>query len=268
MDWTFIAAVFGLGLLWGSFLNVVIYRLPKIDVAGLRRRTPHRLRYLAYPLSFCPHCRTSIPPWYNIPLVSYLLLAGRSKCCRRQIGWRYPLVEVSGALIFLAALFFFGSTVNAVFVILFLSLLLVNAIIDWQRFYLLDVLNYPLLWLGLLANIDARFALLPAAVLGAACGYVVLALLAWFFSRIIGQRALGMGDAKLFAALGAWLGWQFMPMLLFLAAVLGVVLAVVRRLWRPRGRYVPFGPALAIAGGLMLFLGDDIMLIYWRFVLS
>lgn len=264
MEWFFIVVVFLFGLLWGSFLNVVIYRLPQIDIAGLRHRTPYRLRFLAFPLSFCPHCKAPIKPWHNIPLLSFLLLRGKSRCCRQPIGWSYPLVELSGGGIFLATLWFSTNWVDALFVAAFLSLLFVNAVIDWRRLYLLDVLTYPLLWLGLLANIDARFALLSDAVLGAVGGYVVLLLLSAALSGILGRRAVGMGDYKLVAALGAWLGWQALPMLIFLAALIGIALAVLRRFWRRR--HIPFGPALSIAAALMLFFGGDIMLAYWRFI--
>lgn len=267
MEWLFPAAAAGFGLLWGSFLNVAIHRLPRIDLAGLRRHTPHTLLYLAYPLSFCPRCEARIPPWHNIPLLSYLLLRGTSCCCGRRISAMYPAVEAAGALIALAALFFTGNPLNAVFAAVFLSILLVNAVIDWQRLYLLDILTYPLLWLGLVANIDARFALLPDAIYGAVGGYLSLALFAGAVSYIMRRRAMGMGDYKLFAALGAWLGWQALPLVLFIAALLGIALAAGRRLARGRGgRQLPFGPCLSAAGALMLLFGDDIMLAYWQFI--
>ena len=268
MSWVFLALAGGFGLLWGSFLNVVIYRLPQTAAAGLPGRGEHSLWYLAYPLSFCPHCKTPIAPWRNIPLLSYLLLAGRSHCCRQPISWRYPLTELAGALIFLLAFFAAATWLDFVLIVIFLSLLLVNAVIDWQRRYLLDILTYPLLWLGLLANIDARFALLPDSVLGAAGGYVALAFFAELFSRILKRRAMGMGDYKLFAALGAWLGWQPLPLLLFFAALTGLVMSALWWVLRFRSRYTPFGPALALAGALMLLAGDRIMLAYWQFILS
>lgn len=266
MDWFFWLVAGGFGLLWGSFLNVVIYRLPRIDIAGLRRNTPHTLSYLAWPLSFCPHCKKGIPPWYNIPLLSYLILGGSSKCCRQPISWLYPAIESCGALIVIAAFVAAAGWLDALLIIVFLSILLVNSVIDARRFYLLDILTYPLLWLGLLANIDARFALLPDAVIGAAGGYVVLAVFSGLFSRIIGRQAMGMGDYKLFAALGAWLGWPMLPMLLFLAALLGIAFSGLRTLVRGRGSRIPFGPSLSLAGALMLFFGDEIMLAYWKFI--
>ncbi|MCH9758350.1 MAG: A24 family peptidase [Proteobacteria bacterium] len=268
MDWIFLSAAAGFGLLWGSFLNVVIYRLPKTDIAGLRQRTPYTLTYLAFPLSFCPRCKESIAPWCNIPVLSYLLLGAKSKCCREPISWVYPVIELCGAGMFVLAFLLSDGLLNALLAIVFMSLLLVNAAIDWQRFYLLDIITYPLLWIGLVANIDARFALLSDAVWGAAGGYVVMAVFSWIFSRLIGQRAMGMGDYKLFAALGAWLGWQLLPMVLFLAAITAVIFGGCRRLIRGRGRHVPFGPSLSLAGVLMLFFGEEIMLAYWKFILQ
>lgn len=258
-----------LGLLWGSFLNVVIWRLPKTRIAGLRRNTPYTLSYLALPLSHCPACKTPIKPWHNVPLLSYALLGGRSRCCGRRISWMYPVVELGGVgIVWLALAFSGGEWMNALLIGAFLSLLLVNAAIDWRRFYLLDVLSYPLLWLGLLANIDARFALLSEAVLGAAGGYAALALFAAVLSRVVGRTAMGMGDFKLFAAIGAWVGWQALPWVLFIGAVLGVVFGMARQLARGRGRHIPFGPALAVAGALMLLCGDAIQTAYWEFVLG
>ena len=261
--WAFLAIVFAFGLLWGSFLNVAIYRLPLTDAAGLRTRTPHTLWFLAWPPSFCPHCKTRIKPWHNVPLLSFSLLRGRGKCCGQPIGAAYPLVEASGGVIFLAAVLLTRNWLDAALAIAFLSLLFVNAVIDWRRLVLLDILTYALLWLGLLANVDARFALLPDAVLGAALGYAGLTAFGWAVSRLMGREALGGGDPKLLAALGAWLGWQALPMLLFLAAVLGIGFAVLRRFWRRR--HIPFGPALALAGALMLFFGEEMMTLYWRF---
>ena len=266
LDPVFILALVFLGLLLGSFLNVVIYRLPQTKEAEVRSNTPYSLWYLAWPMSFCPHCQTPIKPYHNIPLFSFLLLFGKSSCCGQPIGWRYPLVELCGAVIVLAAWWHYDNLVDGVLVTVFLSVLMVAAVIDWQRFYLFDILTLPLLWLGLVANIDARFVLLPDAVAGAAGGYVVLALLTGVFSFFIKKRAMGNGDFKLLAALGAWLGWQPLPILVFIAAVLGLLLGAGRYLVRRRGRHLPFGPCLAAAGVVMLFWGDELMLAYWNMV--
>lgn len=261
----FIAALFG--LLLGSFFNVVLHRLPQTDAAGLLGKPEHTLMYLAYPYSFCPRCRTPIRPWHNIPLLSFVLLRGKSACCASPIGWRYPLVELVGAAITCTAVWHYSHWLDITFVVLFLSFLFIAAAIDWQRYYLLDILTLPLLWLGLAANFDARFALLHDAVLGAGVGYVALHAVAIVFSFIIKKRAMGAGDPKLFAAIGAWLGWQMLPAVLFIAALLGLLLAAVRYAMRRRGgRHIPFGPCLAAAAAVMLLYGDEIIVGYWQFV--
>ena len=261
-----LAAVF-FGLLLGSFLNVVIYRLPQTDAAGLRK-TDNTLFFLAWPMSFCPRCKAGILPWHNIPLLSFFMLRGRTHCCGKTIHWRYPLIETLGAVIVYIAVSHYRDPVDIILAITFMSLLLTASAIDWERFYLLDIITLPLLWLGLLANLDTRFALLPDAVIGAAAAYLFLFFINGSFSLLAKRQAMGMGDFKLFAALGAWLGWQPLPMVLFIAAVLGVILSTVHRIVRGRGRgkRIPFGPCLAAGGALMLLWGEKIMLAYWNFI--
>ena len=256
----YIIAAALLGLIWGSFLNVVIWRLPQMTVAGLMRRG-QALSFLALPLSHCPHCAAPVPFYYNIPLLSFIWLRGRAKCCGASIGWHYPLIESAGMLICGGAAVHFASLVDALLAIAFLSVLLVAAVIDLRRYYLLDILTMPLLWLGLLANVDSRFALLEDAVLGAAGGYLFLLTLSTVMSMLLKKRAMGGGDFKLTAALGAWLGWQMLPLLLFLAAVLGLFFAGWRYLRRGRARFIPFGLTLSLAGALLLFWGHDLMII-------
>ena len=263
--WEFVAAAL-LGLLWGSFLNVVIYRLPQTDAAELGAGRGRSLAFLAWPLSFCPKCGAPIPPWRNIPVLSYLLLRGRAPCCNARISARYPLGEMLGAATIVWPLAHFGFGVDMALAALFLSFLLVASAIDLQRRYLLDLLTLPLMWLGLLANIDARFAVLPDAVLGAAGGYLGLWALGVVFSFALRKRAIGEGDFKLLAALGAWLGWRDLPFLLFLASLLGVGFAALSFvLRRRRRRWIPFGPFLSLAGALMLFYGDDLIFAYLDF---
>lgn len=261
-----VGAVFA-GLLLGSFFNVVLYRLPKTSAAGLLQAPKHTLWYLAYPYSFCPHCQTSIRPWHNIPLLSFVLLRARAACCGRDISVHYPLVELAGVAVVCVALwFYYPNWINMVFAIVFLSVLFVASAIDWQRYYLLDILTLPLLWVGLLANLDTRFVLLEDAVLGVCLGYVGLHLLIAAFSWVVRRRAMGGGDPKLFAAIGAWLGWQALPLVLFIAAVLGLALGAARYVRRGRGRHIPFAPCLSVAAVVMLFYGDAITLAYWQFV--
>lgn len=262
------------GLLWGSFLNVVVYRLPQTDAAGLGARRGRTLAFLAWPPSFCPRCGAPIPPWRNVPLLSYLLMRGRAPCCGARVSILYPLGEALGAATVVWPLAHFGFGVDLALAWVFLSFLFVASAIDMQRRYLLPVLTMPLLWLGLLVNIDARFALLPDAVLGAAGGYMGLWALNVVFTFLLRKPAMGEGDFALMAALGAWLGWRDLPLLLFLASLLGVAGAALkfayekiarkrrRKFW---SRYIGFGPCLSLAGALMLFYGDALLLAYLDF---
>ena len=279
------AAAAALGLLWGSFLNVVIYRLPQTAAADSSAR--RSLTFLAWPRSFCPACGESIPAWRNIPLLSYIFLLGKAPCCGKRISPWYPLGEVLGAATIIWPLAHFGFGVDAALAMVFLSFLLVMSGIDMQRRRLLPpILLMPLMWIGLLANIDARFALLSDAVLGAAGGYLGLLLLgqifeyvfrfwhALLFSREWKKQAIGGDDPVLMATLGAWLGWQDLPLLLFLASLFGVIMSCFRfftecvirkkrrKFW---DRYIGFGPCLGLAGALMLFYGDDLLFAYLDF---
>ena len=262
-----LAAAAGFGLLWGSFLNVAIYRLPQTDAAELGAGKGRSLAFLAFPRSYCPLCETPIPFWRNIPVLSYLFLLGKAPCCGKRISARYPLGEVLGAATVVWPLTHFGFGVDMILAAMFLSLLLVLSGIDVNRRYILDLLTVPLLWLGLLVNVDARFALLPDAVLGAAGGYLGLAALAALFSAALRKQAMGSGDFKLMAALGAWLGWRDLPFLMFMASLFGIAYAVggfVLR--RRRRRWIPFGPCLSLSGALMLFYGDELQFAYLDFL--
>ena len=281
-----LAAAAGFGLLWGSFLNVVIYRLPQTDAAELGAGKGRTLAFLAWPRSYCPLCEAPIPFWRNIPLLSYLLLLGKAPCCGRRISARYPLGEALGAATIVWPLVHFGPGVDMVLAAMFLSLLLVISGIDMNRRYILNILTTPLMWAGLLVNVDARFALLHDAVLGAAAGYLGLRLMGAFFKPLINfwnslfsrparKEVIGAGDPLLLAGLGAWLGWQDLPFLIFLASLLGVMLSTVSHLVRFtfRGRrkrfwnqLLSFGPCLSLAGALMLFYGDELQFAYLDFL--
>ena len=271
-----IAGLFG--LLLGSFLNVVAFRLPQMTVSGIVRHGKS-LWFLSWPLSYCPHCETPIPPRYNIPLLGFAFLRGRTACCGRSIGWCYPLIEASGGLIAVAAAMHYGQSVDFVLAMAFMSILLVAAVIDMRKYYLPDILTLSLLWLGLLANIDTRFALLSDAVLGAAGGYLGMYMLAAAGTAALNKPVMGGGDFKLMAALGAWLGWQALPLLLFLACLGGIFYAMViygirtlksspkrQKTRRFLGGRFHFGPVLAAAGVIMLFWGDALTSTYWVFV--
>jgi leader peptidase (prepilin peptidase)/N-methyltransferase len=257
-----------LGLLIGSFLNVVIYRLPRM----MQRATdnfiaqesgqelPHPQRYnLLLPRSCCPRCEQAVKPQHNIPVLSYLLLRGRCGQCRQPISLTYPLVETFSALLSALLVWRFGAGVEGVAALLFAYFLLSMSIIDAQTQLLPDDLSLPLMWLGLLVNLGHTFAPLQDAVIGAAAGYGMLWLIFWAFKLATGKDGLGYGDFKLLAALGAWLGWQALPFILLMASALGAVVGIALVVFRKQARDqpIPFGPYLAIAGMLALLHGKD-----------
>ena len=259
-----------LGLVWGSFLNVVIHRLPLAGAADAPG-----LWFFAWPPSFCPKCRAPIRALHNIPLLSYLLLRGKCAVCGAKISPRYPMVEALGALAAVACVWRFGESWSAALALLFVSALIVAAAIDAERLMVVpDEIVLPLAWLGLLANLDGRFAPLSAAVIGAVGGYVALAGAVFLFSLIIRREAMGRGDLKLFAAVGAWLGWMDLPFVLFGGAMLGVLASgaafllpansLLRRRVARYG-YFSFAPFLAAAAVVMLFFGDAVAARYFAF---
>ena len=257
-----------LGLLMGSFLNVVIYRLPRMlgaeEAADVV--TESALPGAGQPLnlwrprSHCPQCNTPLGVWELLPVVSYLWQRGRCRHCGAAIAWRYPLVELAAmGLAWLAVLRLenFGWPMLLAGMG-FLWALLALAVIDAQTLWLPDRLTLPLLWVGLLVNTQALFADLSSAVWGAALGYSSLAVLAWGFRRTTGREGLGGGDAKLLAALGAWLGVAALPALVLLASLSALIfVGVAIRLGRgTRQTAWPFGPYLAVAGAVLLLWGD------------
>lgn len=209
-------------------------------------------------------------------------MRGRARCCGKPISACYPLTEAAGGILVAAAAWRFGAGADFLLAAAFLLVLLAISVMDLRRYYILDILTLPLLWVGLLANIDARFALLPDAVLGAAGGYVGMRIIAAAGAAVFRRTAMGGGDFKLMAAMGAWLGWSALPFVLFLAAAAGLCYSaafyVVRRVRAAargrrsaRGGFVKsrfsFGPALSFAGALMLFCGEEIATAYWEFIL-
>ncbi|KAF1034111.1 MAG: Type 4 prepilin-like proteins leader peptide-processing enzyme [Herbaspirillum frisingense] len=260
------AAVFG--LLIGSFLNVVIHRLPKMMlretanfVAHERGEAmPHGDRYTLWlPRSACPHCATPLPLHHNVPVLSWLLLRGRCGECKAPIGMRYPAVELLSAALFALAGWQFGAGLTGLAVMACGAFQIALAFIDAETMLLPDDLTLPLLWLGLLVNLGHRIVPLQDAVLGAAGGYAALWLIFWIFKLASGKEGLGYGDFKLMAALGAWLGWQALPFVLLSASALGAVAGIALMLAgrHERGQVLPFGPYLAIAGMLALLFGSD-----------
>ena len=256
-----------LGLLVGSFLNVVIYRLPKMmerrwqqearDILALDAVEQAPLS-LAKPASRCPACGAAIRPWQNIPVVSWLWLRGRAACCGVRIGVRYPLVELLTGLMSAACAWRFGFGIELAGALLLSWSLIALAFIDLDTQLLPDDITLPLLWAGLLLALAGGFVALESAVIGAIAGYLSLWLVFWGFKLATGKDGLGYGDFKLLAALGAWLGWQTLPQIILLSSVVGaatgIALIVLRR--QQRGAAMPFGPFLAAAGWLAL-MGVD-----------
>ncbi|AYH05141.1 prepilin peptidase [Pectobacterium parmentieri] len=250
-----------LGLIIGSFLNVVIYRLPIMlerrwlqdtDIqAGITDSNCDSTRYnLWWPPSACPHCQHAIAVKDNIPLFSWLWLRGRSRCCHQPVSVQYPLVEAITLLVFLTAGLLWTPGMALCGALILLSFLLVLTVIDIKMLLLPDVLTLSLLWVGLLFNLSETFVPLGDAVVGAMAGYLSLWLLYWVFKYATGKEALGYGDFKLLAALGAWLGWRALPNLVLVAALSGLVVTLVWRGLRKEETNKPlaFGPWLAIGG--------------------
>ncbi|MGI9287903.1 MAG: prepilin peptidase [Pseudomonadales bacterium] len=270
-----------LGLLVGSFLNVVIYRVPVMlqrtwrmecaylleDEALLKEEQKKPAFNLVKPDSTCPHCGHAIKPWENIPVISYLLQRGKCTSCKGHISVRYPLIEITTAIISGAVAWKFGYGLETLFGLVFSWCLISLTMIDADHQLLPDNITLPLLWLGLVANSFGLFTDLQSAVIGAISGYLVLWLVYWGFKLITGKEGMGYGDFKLLAAFGAWLGWQMLPLIVLLSSIVGAALgsAMLLRSKANRGTPIPFGPYLAVAGWIALIWGETIVQAYLKF---
>ena len=269
-----------MGLLIGSFLNVVIYRLPKMMeldwrseckiLLGIEDQSPQSptTRFnLAYPESHCPSCNAPIKPWQNIPILSYAILKGRCAHCGVGISLRYPIIELIAGLLAALAAQHFGFSWEALAAALFLWSLLAMTMIDVDHQLLPDQLTLPLMWLGLLLNSFGMFVPLHDAVWGAVAGYLSLWSVYHLFKLLTGKEGMGFGDFKLLAALGAWMGWQMLPVIILLSslvgAVTGIVILTLQR--KGRGTPIPFGPYLAGAGAIAFFWGELLIQNYLQF---
>lgn len=263
----FVALAAVLGLLVGSFLNVVIYRLPIMMERAWQREARALLSpdadvadeavfNLMTPPSACPQCKAPIRPWQNIPVLSYLLLRGRCHSCRSVIPWRYPAVELLTGLAFAAVVWQWGGNAIGGFGLVFTAVLIALTFIDMDTQLLPDQLTLPLVWLGLLFNLYTGFVPLPQAVWGAVIGYLSLWSLFWVFKLVTGKDGMGYGDFKLLAALGAWLGVTALPVIILMAALVGIAASLLLKV--ARGQPMAFGPALAIAGWLVFVANGPI----------
>ena len=263
----FIASIFVLGLLVGSFLNVVIHRLPLMmhrewlhqchDMLELPE-TETEVLTLSKPRSRCPHCGHAITALENIPVLSYLLLRGRCKACKAPISKRYPLIELLTAIISGIVAWHFGFGFAAMGALFLSWALIALTCIDIDHQLLPDSITLPLLWLGLIFNLFGIFTDLHSAVIGAMAGYLSLWLVYHAFRLVTGKEGMGFGDFKLLAALGAWLGWQALPMIILLSSLVGALVGIGLILFKQQHRDnpIPFGPYLAAAGWLALVWGD------------
>ena len=258
------------GLCVGSFLNVVIHRLPRMLERGWREQcaelagqapAPEPAYNLVVPRSACPSCGHRIGAHENVPIVSWLALRGRCSACKAAIPMRYPLVELAGGLLAAYAVWRFGLTWKGGAACVFLWMLTALTVIDFDTQLLPDDLTLPLLWAGLIANLFELFVPLRTAVIGAAAGYLALWLVYWIFKLVRGKEGMGYGDFKLLAALGAWLGWAMLPLIVLLASVVGALIGLALIVFKGRDHNVPlaFGPYLAIAGAIALFFGPPIL---------
>jgi len=274
--WLFLLAAGLLGLLVGSFLNVVILRLPQMmhrewaqqcaELAGktVQAQEPFNLQQ---PPSHCPQCGAPVRAWQNIPIISYLLLRGRCASCGKPIPLRYPVVEAVTGILTVVVAWHFGPTPQALAAMLLTWALIGLSVIDLDHHLLPDQITLPVTWLGLLLSLLPVFASPSDAILGAVVGYLSLWLVFQAFRLLTGKEGMGFGDFKLLALFGAWLGWQMLPQIILIASLCGALVGIALILFRQhqRGTPIPFGPYLAVAGWIALLWGPQINQAYLTF---
>ena len=262
-----------IGLCFGSFLNVVITRLPVMLMRRWRNEARASLELveetsprfnLATPRSMCPRCEQPIAWHDNLPLIGWLKRRGKCAHCQTSISVQYPFVELMGGLLAVVVVALHGPTLNAMFIYGACVTLLALAVIDFRTYLLPDMLTLPLLWAGLVYQLLFQPQLLSGAVIGAMAGYLVLWAFYWAFKLITGKEGMGFGDFKLLAALGAWVGWSMLPLLLILSAGIGAAIGLAAQALFPqlRGQPLPFGPFLALAGWICILVGSELMALY------
>lgn len=277
-----------LGLLVGSFLNVVIYRLPKMmerdwqnqckdflasdsNIAALPSQDEKQEPFnLMVPASRCPGCGHKIRAWENIPVISYVCLGGKCSSCKTAISIRYPIIEVITGVLSIIAIGYFGINWNGLAALILTWSLIALTMIDIDTYLLPDDITLPLLWLGLIVNSFGVFTDLPSALWGAIAGYMSLWLVYQTFKLVTGKEGMGFGDFKLLAALGAWMGWQLLPQIILLSSLVGAVIGIAMIIMRGRDKNIPipFGPYLAIAGWIAFIWGDVINQTYLKLFIT
>jgi len=266
-----------LGLLVGSFLNVVIHRLPVMmerefsteakEFLEIEQEGESEAPYnLVVPRSGCPKCQHQISALENIPVLSYLWLKGKCRGCGVGISARYPLVEAFTAIMSLAIAYHFGPTWQCVLALAFTWALVALTFIDFDTMLLPDSIVLPVLWLGIIANINVLYTDLTSAVIGAIVGYMSLWSIYWLFKIITGKEGMGYGDFKLFALIGAWLGWQALPVTILLSSLIGAIVGISIMVVRGQDKNIaiPFGPYLALAGWVAMIWGEQINQAYLK----
>ncbi|MDD4915947.1 MAG: A24 family peptidase [Methylococcales bacterium] len=270
------SCVFLLGLIAGSFLNVVIYRLPLMLHRTWRRECRLYLQLpdtesgetfnLLLPASHCPACHSPIGVLQNIPVISYLLLGGKCRHCGAAISWRYPLVEMLTASCSALIAWHFGYSMALVFALLLTWSLIALSFIDIEQLLLPDEITQPMLWLGLLLSVFDVFTDSQNSIIGAMAGYIILFSVYQAFKSVTGKEGMGFGDFKLLAMLGAWLGWQYLPLIILLSSLTGAIVGIGTLIFagEKARKPMPFGQYLALAGWLALLWGDALNDLYLR----
>jgi len=274
-------AIFSLVI--GSFLNVVIYRFPKMLMQGwdLECREflaeelvnvpakQQQILTLSTPVSTCPHCQHKIRFYENIPVISWLFLKGKCSQCNNAISMRYPIIEACTAILSVVIAYHFGVSYLTLFALILTWGLICLTMIDIDHMLLPDQITYPLLWLGLLINMQNLIVPLDDAVIGAVAGYMSLFSVMWLFKLLTGKEGMGHGDFKLLAVFGAWMGWQLLPLLILMASAVGAIIGLSMIAFKnhKREQAIPFGPYLAIAGWVCLLWGEGIWQSYLNFIL-
>jgi leader peptidase (prepilin peptidase)/N-methyltransferase len=278
--WLLYTMVAFVSLCIGSFLNVVIFRLPAMMQQEWRcqceellevpeaKREPAKVLSLSKPASTCPHCGHGIRAWQNVPVISYLVLKGKCANCSEPISARYPIIELATAVFSVLTVYLLGPTPATLWALLLVWALVALTMIDFDTQLLPDSITLPLLWLGLIVNYFGQLVPFTEAFWGAVVGYLALWSVYWLFKLVTGKEGMGYGDFKLLAALGAWLGWTLLPAVILLSSVVGAAVGIALIVFKQQGREVPvpFGPYLATAGLLCLWFGDEIVGMWFGFL--
>ncbi len=281
----FYSSIIILGLLVGSFLNVVIYRLPIMlkrqwrqdcklflaenDDQPAPQNTPPEARFnLFLPRSTCPHCGHLVTAWENIPVISYVLLRGKCRRCAAAISLRYPLVEILSAAMAVYIAWHFGVSWQTTAAIILSWALICLSFIDYDHQYLPDNITLPFLWLGLLLNLNGLFTDIQSAIIGTMAGYLILWSIYKLFKAVTGKEGMGYGDFKLLAMAGAWLGWQMLPAIILISSIVGATLGIALIIFKQhdKSKPIPFGPYLAIATWIALLWGETLNQLYLNWI--